>query len=108
MLRALRRISQRELARQTGVHHSRISQFERGRTGMSPRNMGILLDALKVSPRALEATERHVEWIDFLSCAESTAVDRQSLMLAESVAQSFEIHTAALFQLLAACTRSGR
>jgi transcriptional regulator with XRE-family HTH domain len=108
MLRALRRISQRELARQTGVHHSRISQFERGRTGLSPRSLGRLLDALEVTPRALEATERHVQWIDFLSSAESTGRDRQALMLAESVARSFEVHTAALLQLVDACTRGGR
>jgi transcriptional regulator with XRE-family HTH domain len=108
MLRGLRHITQRELARRCSIHHATISAFERGRQNLSAHHLERLLSALEVTPRGWEATERHVEWIDYLTSAEGTALDQQSLMLAESVARSFEMHTGALLHLLEALSGGGR
>lgn len=107
MLRAFRCVTQKELATRCGIHHVTISAFERGRKPLGPRHLERLLDALELTPRAWESTERHVEWVDYLTSAES-ALDPQSLMLAESVARSFEMHTAALLHLLEALSGGGR
>lgn len=108
ILRALRGVNQKQLARRSGIHHATISAFERGRQTLQPHHLDRLLSALEVTPRAWEATERHVEWIDYLTSAESAVLDREALMLAESVARSFEMHTAALLHLIEALSRGGR
>jgi transcriptional regulator with XRE-family HTH domain len=102
MLRGLRQITQRELARRTGVHHVTISQYERGQRRLAPHNLDPLLDALEVTPRAWESTIRHVAWIDHLTTAQTPALDGEAARLAESVARSFEMHTYALLHLLVA------
>ncbi|MGD2116207.1 MAG: helix-turn-helix transcriptional regulator [Acidobacteriota bacterium] len=100
MLHGLRRLSQRELARRTGVHHATISQFERGKRLLGRPQIERLLHGLNVPPRGYEATERLVDWIDYLVRTESSGQARHSLILAESVARSYEVHTAALLHLV--------
>lgn len=102
ILRGFRRVSQRELARRSGVHHASISAYERGRSTISAPKLERLLEALEISRRGWEGTIRHAAWIEYVASGESSALQGEAAVLAESVARSFEIHAAALLHLMEA------
>lgn len=66
VLRAYRRLSQKDLARRTGMHHATISQYERGRRAPSETDRRRLLEGLGLPDRAWEAVAGVVEWLDWL------------------------------------------
>ncbi|MGD2116440.1 MAG: helix-turn-helix transcriptional regulator [Acidobacteriota bacterium] len=67
VLRAYRRVSQRGLARRTGVHHATISQVERGKRTLGEADRQRLLAGLELPERAWETVESLVEWLDWLA-----------------------------------------
>lgn len=67
LLRGYRGLSQKELARRTGLHHATVSQYERGRRSIDEEARRRILEALDLPGRAWEAVEGVVEWLDWLS-----------------------------------------
>ncbi|MGD2116032.1 MAG: helix-turn-helix transcriptional regulator [Acidobacteriota bacterium] len=67
VLRAYRRISQRNLARRTGVHHASISRYERGLSALGEKDRCRLLDGLELPEDAWEAVASLVDWLDWLA-----------------------------------------
>lgn len=76
VLRALRRLTQRELARATGINKATISSYERGRQAIGPENLSALLDALDVPPRAWSETLCHVDRLHWLTSRQDLLEER--------------------------------
>ncbi len=93
VLRIFREMSQRDLARLSGVNKATISGYEQGRLAIGPDNLEKMLSALGLSDRAWEATIRHVQWIDHLRGAAAGGLDTgtgQAFLLAETIAREIE------------------
>jgi transcriptional regulator with XRE-family HTH domain len=99
MLRGLRQVSQKELARRTGVHHAQIGRYERNRRGIKPEDLDRLLAGLNVLWPSWEWTLRHAGWVDQLSAAEGSRPDERPWGLAASLTRSIEMHAGALRHL---------
>ncbi len=109
VLRIYRGMSQRDLARLSGVNKATISGYEQGRLAIGPDNLEKMLPALGLSDRAWEATVRHVQWIDHLRGAAAGGVDTASdqvLCLAETIAREIERGVSAVLRELDGSPRS--
>jgi transcriptional regulator with XRE-family HTH domain len=100
MLRALRQLNQKQLARRTGVHHAQISRYERGCRLIHPRDLTRLLAGLKVSPSAWEWALQYAGWVDLLSAAEGSVCEAKPWRMAGSLTRSIELQTGALAHLV--------
>jgi transcriptional regulator with XRE-family HTH domain len=87
-------MSQRDLARVSGVNKATVSGYERGKLAIGPENLDAMLAALGLSERAWDATIRHVQWLDHLRIHEAGVYgdgsERQVLLLAETIAREIE------------------
>lgn len=101
VLRACRRISQKQLAERAGVNKATVSDYERGTQDLGPENLSRLLAALNMEERAWAAAVRLVRWLDHLG-ADGDALDREALRLAEQVSRDFEVGALAMLRLLVA------
>ena len=94
VLRIYRGMSQRDLARVSGVNKATVSGYERGKLAIGPENLDAMLAALGLSERAWDATIRHVQWLDHLRIHEAGVYgdgsERQVLLLAETIAREIE------------------
>src|SRR5215218_1380193 len=68
-MRTLRSLSQRALAKKSGVAHDTIGQIERGERLARPETVRKLAEALDVQPHILTSTHEQIErmWEDFQS-----------------------------------------
>ncbi len=104
VLRIYRGMSQRDLARLSGVNKATISNYEQGKQAIGPDNLDAMLRALGLSDRAWEATVRHVQWIDHLRGAAAGGVDTgtgQAFLLAETIAREIERGVSAVLREVA-------
>ena len=104
VLRIYRNMSQRDLARLSGVNMATISNYEQGKQAIGPDNLDAMLRALGLSDRAWEATVRHVQWIDHLRGAAAGDVDTgtaQAFLLAETIAREIERGVSAVLREVA-------
>ena len=110
VLRIYRGMSQRDLARLSGVNKATISNYEQGKQAIGPDNLDAMLRALGLSDRAWEATVRHVQWIDHLRGAAAGGVDTgtgQAFLLAETIAREIERGVSAVLREVAGPSGEG-
>ena len=104
VLRIYRGMSQKDLARLSGVNKATVSGYERGKLAIGPDNLEAMLAALGLSERAWDATVRHVQWLDHLRIHEAGAYgdgsERQVLLLAETIAREIERGVSAVLREL--------
>lgn len=98
-LRLDRALTQKALAKLSGVHNATISSYERGRRPISPGSLAALLSAMGLTPRAWEATVRYFVWLDYLATG-APSNEGSIDIVAEHVAQDVERNLAALLRLV--------